>query len=449
MAGWHISADISRPILAFAAAEISAVLSRWIRDPVPVTADCGGEHGITLRVTGIGEPESYTVTVSDAGDRVTIEGADERGVLYGAEDWLRRYAARLNVDFGGDYRGKRFRPFEDPCPPVTMTGAPGVKRRGIWTWGHVIYDYRGFFDNMARQKLNTLTVWNDFPPVNGADVVRYAHDRGIDVVWGFSWGWGAGEIDLTDDRQLDAWEARILNEYDDGYDALGGDGIYFQMATEFDEGPESAAFAAHLVRWVNRISGSLLARHPGLRIEFGLHTTSVRSVLPVLAGVDDRVDIIWEDCGSFPFSYHSERTGDFAETMERVDTMLALRGDREHAGFVCKGVSTLFWPEFKNLTGPALLGEADEARIRRRMDAVRPEIRFEQAGWLQNGDRLADAAKRLTACRGSVTLLCEDGCYERAQWMPVAMFAEAMWDPAASGAELVRRAALRDGTVFA
>ena len=39
-------------------------------------------------------------------------------------------------------------------------------RREMWTWGYVIYDYKGFVDNMVKCKLNTLIVWNDYLPLN-------------------------------------------------------------------------------------------------------------------------------------------------------------------------------------------------------------------------------------------------------------------------------------------
>ena len=50
---------------------------------------------------------------------------------------------------------------------------------------------------------------------------------------------------------------------------------------------------------------------------------------------------------------------------------------------------------------------------------------------------------------GSVTVLCEDGCFERARWIPCILFAEALWDTSLSDGELIRRAALCRDAVFA
>ena len=50
-----------------------------------------------------------------------------------------------------------------------------IKQYGIWPWGHVIYDYRGFLDNMKRLGMNSVIIWNDIVPLNSEDVLDYAH----------------------------------------------------------------------------------------------------------------------------------------------------------------------------------------------------------------------------------------------------------------------------------
>ena len=73
---------------------------------------------------------------------------------------------------------------------------------------------------------------------------------------------------------------------------------------------------------------------------------------------------------------------DRAGTDACVARMLALRGPSEQAGFVLKGVSTLFWPTFRKQTGPFVMGEASEERIQTRLREIRPLIRQEQAACL-------------------------------------------------------------------
>lgn len=57
--------------------------------------------------------------------------------------------------------------------------APAIKNRAIWTWGHVIFDYEKFFENMSLLRLNEIVIWNDYMPVNAKQVVDAAHGYGI------------------------------------------------------------------------------------------------------------------------------------------------------------------------------------------------------------------------------------------------------------------------------
>ncbi len=66
---------------------------------------------------------------------------------------------------------------ESPLPDFELNSRPAVKNGGIWTWGHVIYDYRSFIDNMVMLKLNTVTIWNDFLPKNARKKWIDAADR--------------------------------------------------------------------------------------------------------------------------------------------------------------------------------------------------------------------------------------------------------------------------------
>lgn len=402
------------------------------------------------------KPESFIVrTVSDPAVSehtiLCICGADTNGVLYGVFDFIHFFADRLA--FPADYRSRRVRPFSEPLPPIDHSSCPEISKRGIWTWGRCIYDYRKFIDNMARSKFNTAVIWNDAVPVNGREIVRYAHSRGVRVIWGFSWGWGAGELDLSDSAKLDFWKKRVLEDYEKYWAPLGGDGIYFQTATECDEkevGGEPLAKA--VVRWVNTIADELLARHPSLYIEFGLHATSVRTSTRYLAGLDPRLTITWEDGGAFPYAYLASQTEGYGESLELTRKMLKLRGSAEKAGFVFKGVSTLFWPEFKPASGGFVLGEASEDTISRKLEKVRPTIRNEQAYWISNLGLLTELVREIAASgvgTGSVTLLCEDGCFERRRWYPCALFAETLWSPEKDPAEVLRTTALCRDVDFA
>ncbi len=474
---WHIVYGASDETERFAFRECYAAMSRWL--PYTLTCSCAdgtcpppenhhllfvGTEKSNLHLAELltkegkrvsSKPESCLISVGDSNkdglQTIVICGADTSGVLYGVCDFIHRYAERLR--FQDDYRSERFRPFIDGCPAYDYCSSPMLPRRGLWTWGHVIYDYRGYIDNMARLKLNTLIVWNDFPPVNGADIVQYAHGCGVRVLWGFSWGWGVGKIDFAEPDTVSLWRERVISEYEENYAPLGGDGIYFQTDTEFDEGRAGREpIAEKVVGWVNDIAESLLERYPTLHIEFGLHATSVKSHVASIGRVDPRVCITWENLGAFPFSNHANNTDGFNETQIFTKKVLSLRGEKETAGFVFKGFCSLYWPEFESRQGTYLLGEADGETIKKRAAEIRPFLRYEQSGWLKNLDCLQKTA--LTAaesgkCTGTAALLCEDACFERYLWLPVALFAETLWSPQTPSDEVVEQVTAWDGVTFA
>lgn len=110
-----------------------------------------------------------------------------------------------------------------------------IKQYGIWSWGHVIYDYRGFLDNMKRLGMNSVIIWNDIVPLNSEDVLDYAHSLGIKVIWGFAWGWvdKCGEnVKSIDAEALQKLSDDIADTFAGDYQRISPDGIYFQSFTE-------------------------------------------------------------------------------------------------------------------------------------------------------------------------------------------------------------------------
>ena len=142
------------------------------------------EENAYLAASGVevpNKPEGYGIRV--ANDTVIIAGQDDAGLLYGCIDFYNKYI--LKYEFPHDDTYYRINFFEGALPDFAYSSAPAVKDRGIWTWGHVIYDYRGFIDNMVMLKMNTLIMWNDFVPINGKEIVDYAHACGVKIIWGF------------------------------------------------------------------------------------------------------------------------------------------------------------------------------------------------------------------------------------------------------------------------
>ena len=98
----------------------------------------------------LSKAEQYSISVED-GD-VIIEGFDEAGVPYGCVDFYNKYIVKFeNTDTHPNMFCKVFD--MDKLPDFSLVSGPSVQSRGIWTWGHVIYNYRNFIDNMVQLKL--------------------------------------------------------------------------------------------------------------------------------------------------------------------------------------------------------------------------------------------------------------------------------------------------------
>lgn len=399
-------------------------------------------------------PEEYALDVSGqvGAQQITIRAGTEAGLLYGVSDFVSEVVpkARQSHTWMDPYYFRD--PWEEGFPVQAFRSAPSVLNRGLWTWGHVIYDYRGYLQNMARLKLNRLVIWNDYPPLNAADIVRCAHGLGIRILWGFAWGWDNHfTLDLSDDAMLkrlaDETVERFLRDYAD----LPGDGLYFQSFTETaQETCHDRVIAQVVVDWVNGVCDRILSLRPGLDLQFGLHATSVRRQMGHIARVDPRVRLVWEDCGAFPYAYLPENMEDAEATRAFTQQMSAARHEGA-TGAVFKGMICLNWSSFQHRKAPERIGEMTEAQIAARMPAAERVMRLAQSGWMLNGSAMLDAVRQLAGGSRDAELLAlmEDGLFERKIWFPAALFAAALWNCTLPFQELLTAAAHRPDTVFA
>lgn len=371
---------------------------------------------------------------------IVLWGDGEVNTLYAAVDFENKYlvkAQNADVHFPVYFFHKLF---ESDMPDYDESFSPYIKERALWTWGYVIYDYKGYLDNMVKCKLNMLILWNDYPPLNAKELIEYAHRRGIKIIWGFSWGWSTNSLG-TDISDLDAISDRALEAYEKYYADLGGDGIYCQTFTETSEdniGGRVIAEAA--VSVINRTAARLLEKQPGLHIQFGLHATSVKNKLDYIKAVDPRVTILWEDCGAFPYTYIPKATEGYAQTLAFSDTIRDLRPGG--FGELYKGMTALDWSTFKHQPGPFVLGEYDKTFIAKKAEEKRPFWKYLQAYWIENAHyvkEMVEHAKPDTL----VAALVEDGLFETNVWYPVALYAEMLWNPHRDTSELLRDTALR------
>lgn len=391
----------------------------------------------------LSKAEQYNICVKES--YVIIEGFDDAGTLYGVMDFYNHYLIKQKY-----YGGFGFKP-EAPLPEFSRVSAPDTAERGIWTWGHVIYDYKHFLDNMAKLKMNSIIIWNDFVPFNIQEILDYAHELCIKVILGYPWGWDqrCREMSLS---VLDNMSEEIFEKFERDYSQLDIDGIYFQSITELNEERiEGVLVAEAVTNFVNRTSALFYDKYPELLIEFGLHATSVKNSLEYIARTDKRVRIVWEDLGSMPFSYGGAAVENFDETLELALKTATLRGTDDNYGIVPKAMTCLDWSAFRHPIGAQNWGVSSKAMKENRIIRKRRNWRNSLAVWMINGDYALKMFKALIDVKGgnlSINVLIEDGMFEEQIMYQAALFSEMIWDCGADYNDLVRDVVIREYVEF-
>ncbi len=394
--------------------------------------------------------EEYYIKVENG--IAVIEGFDDAGVLYGVLDFYNKYIIRFEHPNNDRYWINFLE--KDILPDFELCSAPSVKERGLWTWGHVIYDYRDYIHNMMKLKMNSVIIWNDFVPVNAEDIVAYAHSCNIKVIWGFAWLWDT-VCDKIDIKSLDLEHCsnEIIEKYEAEYAKVGGDGIYFQTFTEVNgDNIDGVMIADVAARFVNKTAAMFYEKYPDMDIRFGLHATSVRNKLDFIKTVDPRINIVWENCGAFPFAYVPNNMQTFDDTKDFVKKISVLRGEDDRFGVVTKGLVKLDWSQFEHLKGSHCLGVSSEYVKRNRVERKEKIWRYIQSCWLTNADKVYEMVKEMYHSKnGDLCLfaLVEDGMFEENIMYPVALYSEMLWDCNADIATLVGEVSMRNYVIFA
>lgn len=398
----------------------------------------------------LSKAEEYHINVSN--ETVIIEGYDDAGLLYGCADFYNKYIVEnsgltnLNDPYYSDVFSK------EELPEFDRTSAPSVKNRGIWTWGHVIYNYKDFIDNMLRLKLNTLTLWNDFAPVNAREMIDYAHSCNIQVIWGYPWLWGPKDYKKEDMAPTPENVDPLIEKFEKEYAPLGVDGIYFQSFTEFEkEEFDGVLIADAVTKFVNYTASRFFEKFGEMELQFGLHASSVKEKLEYIKNTDPRIRIVWEDCGSFPFAYGPYQIENFDQTFEFTKKITNLR-EGEKFGAVTKGFVNLDWAAFTHPTGAYYIDKSTKSVIHNRVDRKHRTWHFIQAFWITNADKAYDMVKLMCEqTKGDlyITPLVEDGLFEENVMFPVALYSEMLWDTNANLKHLMSSVALRSYVEFA
>lgn len=394
------------------------------------------------------EKESYSITVK--GGNVIIEGFDDNGVLYGCIDFYNKYI--LNLEYPHNPDIFVVFPFDKPLPDFEYHSAPSIETRGIWTWGHVIYDYKRFIDNMVLLKMNTVIIWNDYVPINAKDVINYAHSCGIKVIFGFSWCWDT-DCKRFSLETINENSAEIFEKYEKEYSNLGLDGIYFQSFTELKEDSIGGILIAKAVTdFVNNTSSLFFEKYPDLELQFGLHASSVAEKLEYIKNVNPKIKIVWEDCGAFPYSYLPCDVKDFEKTVEFTEKIAVLRGENDRFGIVAKGFTKLDWTAFNHIDGPVFIGTSSDFLKENRIVRKQKVWKYLQSYWLTNSDKAYEMTKtiaNLKRGKADITALVEDGMFEENIMFPIALYSEMLWDTNHDLDSMINEVALRQYVTFA
>lgn len=375
--------------------------------------------------------EGYITKVigADENQSIYLIAEDEANLMYAVSDFKNKYLPKEMGFFDARAKKRIHRPklFYVPFSECEISCKPRIKDRGIWTWGFVIYDYKKFIDNMVTLRLNTLIIWNDYLPTNVNDVIEYAHQNGIKIYFGFEWGWDTEEEILSLVAKCDEIYKKVVDNYTTNYKGLNCDGFYFQSFTESEEdNVDGISIAETVVGLVNKIARKLFEEEQDLKLLFGLHATSVKDKLDIIKNVDERISIIWENAGAFPFANSPDLIDGFEETIEFTQKIQNLR----NAGFgtVLKGLIRIDWENFKHQDGKALLGVIDDkVKMKEYAEERKEVLKYIQAYWIANAKYAHELIKTFNE-DAMTTFLCEDGLFEEFINYPAALYAQMMWD---------------------
>ena len=349
-----------------------------------------------LKVEDVPQGGYFVKTMHESGRNVVLLAGDTpEAVLWAVFDFLDVIAPTLEAKMSGmhgRYAGMFFRGGRIPAFACRRT--PQTPVRSVFSWGHVVDDYRASFREMSRARFNRAILWNDQLVVNAREVVECAHSWGVKVYWGFSWGW---TLSGNDGRDLDFGKLAddIVAEWRRKWKPMGGDGIYFQSFTETNKreiGGRSIPEA--VTELVNAVAARIHTEAPDVDIVFGLHANSMKreGAGVFIAKVDPSLEILWENCGGFPFWEAEGRAS--SPDVEFCDRILALNPS---VGLAWKAQLRIDWGNYVPPAGPFVLGCAGE-RIRDRDRAVTAPRQWSfDEEWIKNGANAREFIRHVRA----------------------------------------------------
>ena len=340
------------------------------------------------------------------------------------------------VAAAADARGVKAR----QIPTFALCTAPETQVRSIFSWGHVVDDCRATFRVLARARFNRAILWNDQRVVNAREVVDEAHAWGVKVYWGFSWGWtlsGSDEESVDFEKLADG----IVAEWRAKWRPMGGDGIYFQSFTETNKKTiGGTSIPEAVVALVNTVAARIRAEAPETDIVFGLHANSMKypGAAAAIAKTDPRLEILWENCGGFPFW---ESDGKESQPDQAFcDKILALTPS---VGLAWKAQLRMDWSDYAAPAGPYLLGCAGPRLLARDRAVIAPTFASYDEDWIINGRRVWEFVRCIRAGAHPPKEFNAVAEYNPPYAFATLVQAELFWNSSDSWADISRRARLR------
>jgi hypothetical protein len=199
---------------------------------------------------------------------------------------------------------------------------------------------------------------------------------------------------------------------------------------------------------VNDVAEELWKITPNLRLAFGLHATSVKSRLEDIARVNPKVEIWWEDCGEFPYSYNSfvESEDAFVDTLAFTKKLLELRGG-VGVCLVFKGVMMLDWTKFVFQPGVYVMGDGATELAEHDRRIRRGGWKLYSADWIKWGDRAQEMLKFIKDNKLQEVNMCMAGTFDGGMYLPLALMAEMFLGCEENYNEIVKRVSQRNRVV--
>ncbi len=426
-------AEIDKNVIVIGKWQDNETVKKYVsKDEIP-------ENGYLVKIFDNPENPDLKITI--------LTGLTSQNVYYAAVDYVDNYLPLAAKNISNRIQSE-YNTFDDKIPDYKNASAPKSKKRSIFTWGQPINDYREYIDNAARCKINQIIIWNDFLPINAKDVVDYAHEYEIELIWGFAWGWGTdcAKADLT---RLNDIKESVIKNFKENY-LNAGDGIYFQSFTELHQEEIGGILIADaVVRLVNETAKEIYKLKPDIHIQFGLHAMSVKDKLEFIEKVDERIEIVWEDCGSFPYNYipKVQTEKDYRDTLEFTEKIINLRNNGK-TGLVYKGLMTLDWNHFAHQSGPYILGVNSEKTKKEDIDFLTPMWRYFTSDWITYGKYAYDFTKNIHKSGFDNINLNVAAQLSGGIWFPFALLSEILWSTDESYEEILSKVLKRKNIIM-